>query len=110
MSNQDESLSRQDEIHEAIFQALGLRLADSTLANLLEGERVTFAELAGSHSLGELGTMLIRIDTLGRIRNNSRELATNNQCGGHCIPCPFGPCCVCIDLIAPLFELHIPSE
>ena len=71
MATPDDQLTRRNAIRETASSYLGLGLTESEIATLLLGDSLTLEQLAQERSLTELGTALIRLDTLRQIHRNT---------------------------------------
>jgi hypothetical protein len=75
MFSQNEQLERQNAVREAFSQSLGLMLVDSEVTSLLEGKTLSLEKLMEYHSLTEIGTLFIRLDTLLRVNRTNQDLS-----------------------------------
>jgi len=68
VDSQNNPLERHKMVQEEFLEKLGLALTDAEVNALLEGNAVSVEQLIENHTLTEIGTALIRWDTLAKDR------------------------------------------
>jgi hypothetical protein len=100
------------QIRDLIHDSLGLDLSDTEVNTLSSGEALSLKQLSQTRSLGELGAMLIRVDTLSRLPQTTAASSSTCPNGQHPICIPLSSLCFCSSSQGkdPILEFRLHQE